>query len=122
VALAIAAVVVYGAAGFALPPLTFLAIALAFLVGVSPSFLPTRFRVDERGVARRTGPVWHRREWTAIRRAVVRARPPLSPRVWLSTEAEPGLLDRFRGMGLSVPVDDPRLLQELRHRLALHGL
>jgi hypothetical protein len=113
---------VWGFAGARLP---YAVLLLAFSVSLSPGFVPTRYRVDARGVARRVWFAWHRREWTSIRRAVVRHAPPLSPRIWLSSETRPGPLENLRGISLSVPrylPDHDRLFRELRHRLALHGL
>jgi hypothetical protein len=105
--------------------LTFAALSFVLWVAMSPGFVPTRYRVDARGAARRVWFAWHRREWGAIRRAVVRHAPPFSPHVWLLTETRPGPLQNLRAVSLSVPrylPDHDRLFRELRHRLALHGL
>ena len=119
---AIIAYLVWGFAGARLP---YAVLVFVFSVSLSPGFVPTRYRVDERGVARRVWFAWHRREWSAIRRAVVRHAPPFSPRIWLSSESQPGPLENLRGISLSVPRYLPghdQLFRELRHRLALHGL
>ena len=123
--IAITAAVAYLLWGFAGARLPYAVLVLAFSVSLSPGFVPTRYRVDERGVARRVWFAWHRRDWTAIRRAVVRGTPPHSPRIWLSSEARPGPLENLRGISLHVPrylPDHDRLLRELRYRLARHGL
>ncbi len=124
--LGLALIVVLGVQGwgFGDARLPVLAAVVAFAVSVSPGFVPTRYRVGARDVARRVWFAWHRREWAAIRRAVVRPRPQVTS-IWVSTEPRPGLLDNLRGMALVVPhylPDHERLLGELRQRLALHGL
>ncbi|HEY6866310.1 MAG TPA: hypothetical protein VI792_03580 [Candidatus Eisenbacteria bacterium] len=106
-------------------PMTLIAVLAAFMVTMSPGFLPTRYRVDARGVARRVWFVWHRHDWESLRRAVVRHTPPFSPHIWLSTLERPGPREPIRGLSLGVPRYQPgheQLFRELRRRLALHGL
>jgi hypothetical protein len=105
-------------AGFELPPLAVFGLTLVFLASIHPAILPTRCRVDEAGVARRMAFVWERRPWSAIRRACL-ARHGL----YVSTLSHQSALSPFRSMWLPVPrTEPPALLEELRRRLAGHGL
>lgn len=105
-------------ASFGLPLLAAMAMALAVLASVHSAILPTHCRVDGEGVARRLAFAWERRPWGAIRRAILSGRGLfVSPRLRL------GVLASFQGMWLPLPTPaSPGLADELRRRLALHGL
>jgi hypothetical protein len=122
--LGLVAIAALGIALLELPALSRAALALGFAGLLAPAFLPTRYRLDQRGVASRMLLLWDRRDWAAFKRARV-ADAPGEPRVRLSTLDRPGPLEPFRGMTLRLPGRDPdrdRLLGEVRRRLALHGL
>jgi hypothetical protein len=85
-----------------------------------PGFGSGRCRIDDQGVARKNLFVWERREWSRIRRARV---VPIG--LFVSPYAKPSRLDAYHGLVLPIPTRHPerdRLLGELRHRLASHGL
>jgi hypothetical protein len=105
-------------ASFGLPLLAAMAMALAVLATVHSAILPTQCRVDGEGVARRLAFAWERRPWAGIRRAVLRRQGLfVSPRLRL------GVLASFQGMWLPLPTAAAQELEdELRRRLALHGL
>jgi hypothetical protein len=91
---------------------------LAFAFSLGPAYLVAHCRVDDAGVGRRIVFGWDRRAWAEIRRAVT-SRDGL----FVSPVAEPGLRASFRGLWLPVPSGErPRLLPELRRRVAQHGL
>jgi hypothetical protein len=105
-------------AGFELPPLAVFGLTLAFLASIHSAILPTRCRVDEEGVARRLAFVWERRPWGAIRRACLERHG-----LYVSTLSHRSALTPFRSLWLPVPrTGAPTLLEELRRRLADHGL
>ena len=123
-ALLVVAAATFGIARFDLPVLTRLVLALAFTWMLAPAILPTRYRLDGRGVASRLLVLWDRREWVVFKRARIAgsARVPL---LRLSTLERPGPLDAFRGMTLLLPprtAEGDRLLGEIQRRLAQHGL
>ena len=95
-------------------------LAVACLLVLNPAFAPTRFRVDGEGVARRRGLAWERRAWRDLRRAAA-----LPGGVLVSPFAGPSFRDSFRGLVLELPpalAGREVLLEELRRRLALHGI
>lgn len=113
VAVAVAVLV----AGFRLPPLAVAALTLVFLTSIHAAFLPTRCRVDEEGVARRLTFVWSRRAWSGIRSAHLDRQG-----LFVSAQRHRGALTPFQSLWLPVPrATAPRLLEELRQRLAQHG-
>ncbi len=105
-------------AGLGLPPLAVAALALVFLASVHSAILPTHCRVDNEGVARRLAFGWERRPWGLIRRASLGRKG-----LFVSPRFHPGPLDSFRGLWLPVPPPaGAALVDELRRRLAQHGL
>jgi hypothetical protein len=123
-ALLVVAAATFEIARFELPALARLGLALAFTWMLAPALLPTRYRLDGRGVASRMVLLWDRRAWSVFKRASIAAAARV-PLVRLSTLERPGPLDAFRGMTLLLPPRTPerdRLLDEIRRRLAQHGL
>lgn len=126
-------------AGFArpigAPPLTLAVLMVLLGHALSPSWWPSRYRVDARGVGACDPFVWRSLAWSAIRRAAIvsgaepGSGPPARPAgsrggsLFVSTLARPGRLDAFRGMHLPIPAgpDGERLIADLRQRLAAHG-
>ncbi|HET7224942.1 MAG TPA: hypothetical protein VFK69_04435 [Candidatus Eisenbacteria bacterium] len=102
-----------------LPPLTWIALIIAFNLLVGPAVLVRRYRVDAGGLAKRTLIGWERLPWERIRRA--------HPTPWgwfASPDPRASRLDVFRAFHLDVPRSLPNraeVLRELRHRFALHG-
>jgi hypothetical protein len=98
-------------------PLAGWALAVAVLVMTGPAYLPAVCRVDDRGVARRIGLGWERRDWDAIRRA------RLTPEgLYVSTIAHGGPLEAFRGLLLPLPgAADAPLRAAVATKLGAHG-
>ena len=106
-------------------PLWGVALGLAFTLALGDAYLPKRCRLDAQGVAVRSLGVWHRRAWGSIRRAGLRSLPRHGEHLVVTTQARPGMLDRFRELWLGLPSAAPehdQVLGEIRARLALHGL
>ena len=94
------------------------ALALALAAALHPTFFPAHCRVDEIGVGRRLAFGWERRPWTLIRCAVLDRRG-----LFVTPGFRAGLLASMRGLWLPVPTGAaPAFLDELRRRLAAHGL
>ena len=116
------ALALWGLAVLALPgqPLPAALLGIAALGALAPGMAVTRCRVDGEGVARRLVLGWDRRRWRDIRRA------RLGPGgLFVSPLAEPGALDRFRGLFLPVPgapSEREPLLEALRREVVRHGL
>ena len=101
-----------------LPPLAVAALALALAAALHPTFFPAHCRVDETGVGRRLAFGWERRPWTRIGCAVLDRRG-----LFVTPGFRAGLLASMRGLWLPVPTGAaPAFLDELRRRLAAHGL
>jgi hypothetical protein len=98
-------------------PLAGWALAVAILVLTGPAYLPVACRVDTRGVARRIGLGWERRDWDAIRRARL-----VPEGLYVSTIAHGGPLEAFRGLLLPLPrAADASLRAALAAELGAHG-
>lgn len=115
-----------------IPPVTLVVLLLMVGGSLGPVWWPSRFRLDDAGIAARQPFVWRRLPWSEVRRASFL---PGRPGGWLglgrtpeslfvSPLAHPGRLDAFRGMHLDLPCGDARaaLVEQLRLRLSSHGL
>ena len=93
---------------------------VAFDLAVVDAVMVGRYRVDARGVARRTLLGWQSIPWAGIRRGRVTRHG-----MFVTPLATGGWRDAFRGLWLPIPDAHPErdaLLAELRRRLAGHGL
>ena len=102
-----------------LTPLTALVLGVTTFFFMAPGFWSSRCRVDHDGVARKRFLAWQRRSWSQIRRVRIDSRG-----LFVSPMLEAGLGDAARGLYLPVPTElpeHPRLMTELKQRLAAHG-
>lgn len=114
------------------PPVALAVLLLMVGGSLGPVWWPSRFRLDDAGIAARQPFVWRRIPWSDVRRASFQ---PGRPGGWLglgrapeslfvSPLARPSRLDAYRGMHLDLPAGAARdaLVAELGRRLSSHGL
>lgn len=101
-------VVISGGLFFLVAPLTALVLGLGLWGSLATFFLPSRYTLEEKGLAVSVGPLTQRYPWERFRR-VSRDRNGLL----LSPFLEPHRLDSFRGVFLPLDTESARRLAPL---------